>query len=423
MSSSALLHGCPARFVLEEVHGIDSTAFQLVANHLDTKWSNAMRHKNSVIHGLLQHVPWGGFDDDVAELGADKGVRTLSARSQFIALLSGQIGGASSLREIETALCSHRARLYHLNAKPVKRSTLADANAKRSAEVFTRLFERLLRQARRGLRRALGETVYLIDSTSACLNALSKDWASFSSDVCGAKAHVIYDADAGIPVYMAVTPARVNDITAAKEMPIENGATYAFDLGYYDYGWWASLDAAGCRIVTRLKSNTPLQVVERNPVREGGDILSDCVGYLPERQAKSRKNPYQDPVREVRVRIQTGKILRIVSNDLDSSAEEIAAIYKRRWEIELFFRWVKQNLKIKKFLGTSENAIRIQIAIALIAYLLLRLAHAADKTGVSLLTFARLVSSNLWQLKRIDMLLCGEPPQQNDTSQMTLQYL
>ena len=173
--------------------------------------------------------------------------------------------------------------------------------------------------------------------------------------------------------------ANVNDITAAQQMPIEPGATYVFDLGYYDYAWWAELDAAGCRIVTRFKSNTPLDVVEELPVAEGGTILSDRIGLLPARQASSRRNPMQDPVREVRVRTETGKILRILTNDLDASAEEIADLYKRRWAIELFFRWVKQTLKITRFLGTSENAVRIQIAVALIAFLLLRLAQAAQK--------------------------------------------
>ena len=255
------------------------------------------------------------------------------------------------------------------------------------------------------MRRSLEETVYLIDSTSLRLNELSKDWARFSTGVCGAKAHIIYDADAACPVYMAVTVAKVNDIGAAKDMPIEAGATYVFDLGYYDYGWWAKLDAAGCRIVTRFKSNTPLQEIEERTVVEGGPVLSDRVGFLPARQAKNRKNPFGDPVREVRVVIDTGKILRILSNDLDASAEEIAGLYKRRWDIELFFRWIKQNLKIKKFLGASENAIRIQVAVALIAYLLLRLAHAAQRTGLTLLAFTRLVRSNLMHLKRLDRLL------------------
>jgi hypothetical protein len=343
--------------------------------------------------------------------------------SQFTALAYGQLCGAASLREIEGALLSHKARLCHLHARPIKRSTLADANASRPAAVFTGLLAKLLAQAHRGLRRALEETTYLIDSTSLRLSALSAEWARFSAKLCGAKAHFVLDADAGVPVYLAVTQAKVNDITAAKAMPIEAGATYVFDLGYYDYGWWAALDEAGCRIVTRLKSNTPLEVIEEKAVPKEGPVLSDCIGFLPARQAKSRKNPYRDPVREVRVRIETGKILRILSNDLDASAEEIAALYKRRWEIELFFRWIKQNLKIKSFLGTSENAIRIQIAVALIVYLLLKLAHTAHKEAITLLLFTKLVKANLMQLKRIDRLLGLDQEKPLNTSQMAFQCL
>ena len=403
------------------------TLILLPSKRFATVWTrkgiNAMRHKNSVYHGILQYVPWGWFEKAVQEHGGDKGVRSLSMRDQLNALLYGQLAGAVSLREIECGLESHKARLYHVHAKPVKRSTLADANASRPAAVFTGLFSTLMKQAHRGLRRALEDTVYLIDSTSLRLNELSKDWARFSTGVCGAKAHIVYDADAICPVYMSVTAANVNDITAAKDMPIEAGATYVFDLGYYDYEWWAKLDAAGCRIVTRFKSNTPLSGIEERTVVEGGPVLSDRVGYLPARQAKSRKNPFSDPVREVRVVIDTGKILRILSNDLDASAEEIAGLYKRRWDIELFFRWIKQTLKIKKFLGASENAIRIQVAVALIAYLLLRLAHAAQKSGMTLLTFSRLVRSNLMHLKRLDKLLgdCIETPP--DDRQMAFQCL
>jgi IS4 transposase len=382
-----------------------------------------MRHKNSVYHALLQHIPWNGFDQLVDENHGNKGVRTLTMRDQFSAMLYGQLAGAVSLREIEDGLQSHRTRLYHLNAKPVKRSTLADANASRPVAVFAGVFSKLMKQAHRGLRRSLEETVYLIDSTSLRLTELSEKWARFSTGVCGAKAHIIYDADAGCPVYMAVTTANVNDITAAQVMPIEAGASYVFDLGYYDYGWWAKLDAAGCRIVTRFKSNTPLRMIEERAIAKDGAILSDRVGYLPARQAKSRKNPFSDPVREVRVRIETGKILRILTNDLNASAEEIAGLYKHRWQIELFFRWVKQNLKIKKFLGASENAIRIQIAIALIAYLLLKLAHAAQKSDLTLFAFTRLVRSNLMNLKPIDRLLDNDVETPPDDRQMAFQCL
>ncbi|PDS93054.1 IS4 family transposase, partial [Rhizobium sp. S9] len=214
----------------------------------------------------------------------------------------------------------------------------------------------------------------------------------------------------------------VNDITAAKVMPIEAGATYVFDLGYYDFGWWAKLNAAGCRIVTRLKSHTRLAVTEEKAVSPDGTILSDRVGLLPQRMAKSRRNPMSGPVREICVQIETGKILRILSNDLDAPAEEIAALYKRRWAIELFFRWVKQTLKIRHFLGNSENAVRIQIAVALIAYLLLQMAKADQTTVTSPLAFARLVRANLMHRRRIDRLLQPTATPPHHLHQMSLQW-
>ena len=382
-----------------------------------------MRHKNSVYHALTQYVPWGGFDQLVDEHEGDKGVRTLTMRDQFSAMLYGQLAGAVSLREIEGGLQSHRTRLYHVHAKPVKRSTLADANASRPVAVFTGLFSKLMKQAHRGLRRSLEETVYLIDSTSLRLNELSKKWARFSSGVCGAKAHVIYDADAGCPVYMAVTAANVNDITAAQAMPIEAGASYVFDLGYYDYGWWAKLDAAGCRIVTRFKSNTPLRTIEDRAVAKDGAILSDRVGYLPARQAKNRKNPFGDPSAKCACASKPERFYASSPTTSTPAPKRSPRLYKRRWEIELFFRWVKQNLKIKKFLGASENAIRIQIAVALIAYLLLKLAHAAQKSGLTLLAFTRLVRSNLMHLKRIDRLLGDDIETPSDNRQMAFQCL
>jgi IS4 transposase len=381
-----------------------------------------MRHHNSVFHSLLKYVPWPAFDRLVAAHGADARVRRLTTKSQFVALLYGQFSGASSLREIVTGLESHLHRLYHLGADKVRRSTLSEANAQRPAAVYAELLALMMRQAHRGLRRKLAETTYLIDATSVPLNGHSAGWARFSAGVCGAKVHVIYDADADRPIYAAVSTANVNDITMAHEMPIEAGATYVFDLGYYDYAWWAKLDAAQCRIVTRFKVNTPLNVLEELPVSEGSNILSDRIGFLPVRQAKSRRNPMQDAVREVRVVTETGKVLRVFSNDLDATAQEIADLYKRRWAIELFFRWVKQTLKITRFLGTSENAVRIQIAVALIAFLLLRLAQAAQQTIQSPIAFARLIRVNLMHRRPINRLLEPDDRPLLNTDQFVLQW-
>ncbi len=295
----------------------------------------------------------------------------------------------------------------------MKRSTLSDANTVRPWQVFGELFGQMLEQAHRGLRRASRDAVRLIDSTTLRLSRLSEDWATFSTDVCGAKLHIVYDPKAEVPIYFAVTPSKVNDITPAKTMPTEAGATYVYDLGYYDYGWWAALDDAGCRFVTRLKKNTPLGVIHENRVPRNSNILSDRIGYL----ARNRTNPMQEPVRELRVINDAGKELRIVTNDLDSPAQEIADLYKQRWQIELFFRWVKQVLRIKHFIGTSENAVRIQIAVALIALLILRMAAALQKAVRSPLVFARLVRTNLMHRRSLGRLLDpNQPPQTNPIS-------
>jgi hypothetical protein len=384
------------------------------------KGTDAMRHQNSVFHSLLKYLPWGCVERSVEKHGADKLSRALDTKRHLIALLYGQLSGAVSLRDIVTGMASHQVRLYHLGAAPVKRSTLSDANATRPWQVFADVFTALLKQVHGGLRRSTADAVRLIDSTSIPLSSLSTDWATFCTDVFSVKAHIIYDPHADRPIYFAVTNSRINDITAAKAMPIEPGATYVYDLGYYDYSWWATLHDAGCRFVTRLKKNTPLTVVHENRVPPYGHILSDRIGHLPQRLARSRRNPLQVPVREVRVALESGKVLRIATNDLEAPAEEIADLYKQRWQIELFFRWVKQTLRIKHFLGTSENAVRIQIAVALIAFILLRLAQAAQKTVHRPLDFVRLVRANLMQRRPIDRLLAASPPIWANPSQFTL---
>ena len=368
-----------------------------------------MPDQHTVLYQVLKHVPEARFKELVKTHRSDEAARGLDSKSQFVALLYGQLSGAPGLRAIVTDLESHEERLSELGCDPVKRSTLSDANRYRPAALFGDLLGVVLDQVHRGLRRHLDGATYLIDSTSVRLSAR---WARFSATACGAKAHIVYDPDADRPIHAVVTPARVTDLTVAKAMPITAGATYVFDLGYYDYGWWADLHAADCRFVTRFKTNTRLTVEEERAVppasAEGGVILSDRVGRLPERQAGRRKNPFQAKVREVQVRIETGKVLRILSNDLKASAQEIADLYKRRWAIELFFRWVKQTLKIRHFVGVSENAVRIQIAVALIAFVLLRLAQATQDAIKSPLTFARLVRANLMHRRSIDQLL---PPE------------
>ena len=368
-----------------------------------------MRQYHSVFHSILKLVPWDEFDRAIERHDAKDRARDFTHRSHLVAMLYAQFAGAVSLREIEAGLSSHANRLYHVHATPAKRATLAEANSNRPAGIFSDLLAVMIQQSHRKLRQSMDGVTYLIDSTGLALNALSSRWAQFSAKVCGAKLHVVYDPDADCPVYTAFSAANVNDITAAQAMPIVPKATYVFDLGYYDYAWWAKLDNAGCRIVTRLKKNTGLTVSRTQPVAEDGAILSDRIGYLPARLSYSRQNPFNREVREVRVRIPSGKILRILTNDLTAPAQEIAELYKLRWAIELFFRWVKQTLRIKKFLGVSENAVRIQIAVAPIAFLLLRLAQQTQVAVSSPLTFARLVRSNLMHLRGLGQL--RKPPE------------
>jgi Transposase DDE domain/Domain of unknown function (DUF4372) len=383
--------------------------------------TNAVPHQNIVFHGLLKHVPWAVVDRLVEKHEPDLDERALKARPHLIAMLYAQFYGAHGLRDIALNLRSHASKLYHLGGETVSKTTLSTANASRPVEIFAGLLSALMAQLQHGYRRKIRDCVRLIDATSVHLSGLSGDWATFSTGVCGAKAHIIYDPDADQPLYLMVTPANVNDITVAKGMPIEAGATYVFDLGYYDYGWWATLHEAGCRIVTRLKVNTPFEVAEERRVPAGTSILSDRIGYLPRRLAASRRNPMSAQAREIRLVIETGKVLRIFTNDLTVSAQEIADLYKRRWAVELFFRWVKQTLKIGHFFGTSENAVRTQITIALIAFVLLRLAYDANRIVKSPLCFALLIRANLMQRRSIADF-DHTPPPKPETQQIIFDF-
>ncbi len=396
-----------------------------------------MRHQNSVFHSLTKQLPWPQFERLVAKHGADRRVRRLDSKSQLLALLFGQLAGAESLREIEAGLLSHCSRLYHLGARPAARSTLADANAARPWALFAELYAVMVAQASRATRRKLApelaQGTHILDATKVKLSRLSADWARFSKDHCAAKLHIVYDPGAALPLKAEVTSDRVNDVVPAKAWEIAPGATYVFDMAYYDFGWWAKLDALGCRFVTRLKRHTKLIELEQRELPQEQPqetkILSDRLGLLPRRLARSRKNPMAKPVREIVLLIATGKQLRVVTNDLEAPASEIADLYRQRWQIELFFKWVKQNLKIRHFLGTSENAVRIQLFVALIAFLLLRAAQAAqlNQPGAPSAiaqprTFARLLRLNLMHRRPLGQLAKPQRPAPPDPRQLAWSF-
>jgi hypothetical protein len=373
-----------------------------------------MRHQNSVFHSFMNHLPWAEFDRIVVKHGADKDGRSLDPKMHLKTMLYAQVTRAHGLREVALSLASHENQLYHLGLEGgVAKSTLADANRYRPAAIFTELFDVMANLEARQHRREVRRAVRLVDSTTVSLSSLSRGWAEFSAQVYGVKAHVMLDPDSDRPVYLQITRSSVNDITAVQDMPIESNTDYVFDLGYYDFGFWARIHAAGSRFVTRLKSNSRLTITEeRKP--SGSSVVSDRVGRLSKRLAAARKNPMADLVREIGVRLETGKILRVVTNDLEAPAQEIADLYKRRWEVELFFRWVKQTLEIEHFFGTSENAVRIQIATALIAYLLVRAVMRATRTVGSPLAFTWLIRANLMHRRPIDQLVQLRPPIHDD---------
>ena len=368
-----------------------------------------MRHENSVFHQITKQIPWARFDRLVDKYKSDHRVRRLSTKSQFMAMLFAQFSGAASLREVEAGLASHASMLYHLGIKPAARSTLSDANASRPCEVFSVLFGDISAMSSSGLRRHMRDATRILDATRIRLGDLSAGWARVGIHHSGVKIHMVYGLEDGLPLVADITAERVNDIVPAKARKIEEGATYVFDLAYYDFAWWARLQQKECRFVTRLKSYTKLQNMRQNPLSGEEDILCDCTGTLSQRMARSRKNPFTARLREITVRISTGKIIRIVSNDLEAPAREIADLYKQRWQIELFFKWIKQNLKIKRFMGISENAIRIQIYVALIAFLLLRMAHKTQQNTTTITTFMRLIRLNIMHKRPLNSLTKPTP--------------
>ena len=370
-----------------------------------------MRHKATVFEQIVQQFPWHRFEHHVRQHGADDDQRGFTSRTQFLAMLAGSLGGHQGLRPVIAALAPNSGALRLLGGKAPARSSLSDALRERPAELFFDLLRELIGQFSRPLRRTIKAAVRLIDATQLNVGQRMQHWLGLHKGTVAAKLHVVYDPVAQKPVYFDITPARINDITAAKDLlPIDPGATYVFDLGYYDFAWWAGLAAAGCTFVTRLKTNTPLREAQPRPVVPGGVVLSDQVGLLPARLCFSRRNPFSQTGRAVTIRIDTGKVLRLFTNDLSSPAEEIAALYKERWQIELFFKWIKQNLKISRFMGSSENAIRSQIAVAFIAYLLVRMLQAAQPQAYAAALVLLIVRTNLFVRRAISELLDPRHP-------------
>jgi IS4 transposase len=349
-----------------------------------------MPHMRSAFARLLEPLDRRVIRRAVSAHAGDHGVgsgdHAWTCERHLKALLFGQFAGLTSLREIVTALGAQAASFYHLNLRAPARTTLSDANAARPAAVFRDIATALVGLAAGALRDEGAALIRLIDATPIPLKDARFCWAEASARTRGLKLHLIYDPRARRPVWFELTSAKIDDTVAARAAPLETGATYVQDKGYTDFCRWSEIIAAGAFFVTRRKNNTHRREVVETPAR-GEGILADRrlkIGR-PRAHAGAAKNPLWETVlREVvAARPDKDQPLVLLTNDLTRPASEIAALYKQRWDIELLFKWLKQNLKIRRFLGRSENAVRIQIYVALIAFLLLRLLHHGAARGFS----------------------------------------
>lgn len=331
----------------------------------------------SMLGDLLKLLPRDFVHKAVARHASDRWRKSFKTWDHLVAMLVAQLAGRTSLREIELLLAAHPSHRYHLNCTTVKRSTLADANRRRGHAVFADIAGHLIAVGGRRERDARA-ILSILDSSPIRLAGRGHDWAIPSRQRNanqGLKLHLLFTPDDGGLDYAAVSDMNVNDITEAMNVTLEAGRIYVFDKGYCDYNWWLEIIEAGSHFVTRIKSNAAWKTIEERPVTHQ-HILSDRTIALTNRTPRAGKINHLAgrPLRLVEIRHPDGKgkPFLILSDMLEATADEIAALYKRRWDIEILFKWIKQNLRIKRFLGESRNAIMIQIYVAIIAYLLLR---------------------------------------------------
>lgn len=356
---------------------------------------------------VLKGVPHSVFDQCVERNHADRGCKRFSHWDHLLAMVFAQLSGASSLRVLEMGFNSHSQHHKRLGTDLIHRSTLSDASEKRSAVVFSQTAEWLMGQVSRKLRQDATSLMYLLDSTSITLKGREFDrWtlANRNRNTQGIKLHVLFDASSQAPTWYDFSAPSVNDVTQARRVPLEPGALYVFDKGYCDYNWWKQIDATGAHFVTRFKNNAGLVLSVERPIAKEADgmVLRDEIVHFKRKYPSGKRlNEYDKDLRRITIhRADRNSPLVLATNDLDSSALEIAQRYKERWEIELFFKWLKQHLKIKTFLGRSQNAVRIQIVTALIAYMLVALYKMAHKVDHTLWHCLSLIRATMFETPR-----------------------
>jgi IS4 transposase len=369
-----------------------------------------MRYSDSIFGNILKPISRRWFDGVVERHDGDAYDKKFGSWDHLVALIYAQLSGITSLRAVEATWNANAHHHYHLGVGEIARSTLADANARRPAAIFSETFAKLSTMSDRLVRREGSEILRLIDASPIPLGK-SVPWAKENGRIRGLKLHVVYDPTTDTPTYVDVTDANVNDIEIGRKMPIVAGHTYVFDKGYCRYTWWTDIDRAGAKFVTRQKVNARFRARrwrDLGPtVGEGFTIIDDAEVELTSKG--DSKLPI--PMRRIRLRRDDRRKITLITNDLDRSAVEIATLYKTRWQIELLFRWIKQHLKIRTFLGRNPNAIRLQLIAAMIAYLLLRIAARLHCLKVSIIRFAELVAYRLFS--RIQIADIDKPNRSN----------
>ena len=373
-----------------------------------------MRFTPSIFGKLLEPINRRQFEALVARHDGDAYDKSFGSWEHLVALIFAQFSAADSLRGLEAGWNANSHHHYHLGSRHLVRSTLSDANKRRPVAVFADAFGMLAGQLDRQTRRDGTAMLRLIDSTPIPLGKLC-GWAKWNGRITGMKMHIVYDPAADCPRILDITHANINDAQIGRTIELEAGATYVFDKGYCHYGWWRAIAAAGSSFVTRPKTSMRLALVGLRPIAEaagdGFTILEDAEVRF------ASKGDSNLPIRLRRLslkRHEAQDTITLLTNDMERSAIAIAALYKTRWQIELLFRWIKQHLKIRKFLGNNDNAIRLQLFAAMIAYALLRIAARTHRITIPILRFTDLVARCLFDRRNIAAI--EKPPPVNPST-------
>jgi len=358
---------------------------------------------------LMDFVPWTSFRRIVARYGGDTRVRSLNCAEQFRVMAFAQLTWRESLRDIEVCLSAQAAKLYHMGLREaVHRSTLADANEARDWRIWAELAQVLIRRARRlyagdSLGVELSNTVYALDSTTIDLCLSVFPWARFQSTKAAVKMHTLLDLRGPIPSFIHVSDGKLHDVNVLDVLILEPGAFYVMDRGYIDYARLYTLHQAGAFFVTRAKSNLDARrLYSALTDRATGVICDQCIAF----NGRYAAQDYPEQLRRIRYRDpDSGKTLVFLTNNTVLPALTIAALYKCRWQVELFFKWVKQHLRIKRFYGTSENAVKTQIWTAVSVYVLIAIVKKELHLDASLYTLLQILSVTLFEKIPIDQAL------------------